>query len=370
VARFGNFKAIDLMFYPPGIFFIITCLSFIVNKIYFNIENPIVAYLYILCPFFFFFFYFVTEVSLTRKSNVGAVCNYQGINSNGMYYKLCVVFSYVGAIISIYTIIKYGFMSGDSLFLSLRYRHTQLQESTFMAEYFCLFSLSLSLINCVRSQYNKSMLYAFLYILYPLSVSERTSILLLACALLYIMYDNRRLKVGFMLAMVIFFIFISWGIAFSANKLGDRSFLFIVDYFSYGITAFDKNIYNLDSSGCLSMLLGSFSKIFGLNSCDMSISLDAGEFNVFTHMRPGYMFAGVIGVLTVCSVLGFFYGIIFSLRKKYSFLSYYCALMVYPLVISFYDFQFNLVTPIYFLIIMLPFFIHKNGVLFFCFRVK
>lgn len=370
VARFGNFKIIDLAFYPPVIFFITTYFSFIINSIYFNIENITIAYLYLACPLFFAFFYFITEISLTGKINISAACNYRGVNSDGIYYKTCVIFSCVGAIISIYTIIKYGLMSSESLFLSLRYRHTQLQDSTFMAEYFCLFSLSLSLVNYVRGQYNKSILYGFLYLLYPLSVSERTSILLLACTLLYVMYDNCRLKIRFALVAALLFILISWGIAFSANKLGDRSFLFLIDYFSYGITSFDKNIYKLDSSGCIGMVLGSFSKLFGVNNCDMPIRLDPGEFNVFTHMSPGYMFAGFVGVLTVCSILGVFYGAIFSLRKKYSLLSYYCSIMVYPIVVSFYDFQFNLVTPMYFLIIMLPFFIHKKGVLTFSFRVK
>lgn len=342
-----------LMFYPPFIILFFTVIPIILNAAYF-ITSDDVVYLYASSGLFFIIFYLVVQTSLESKIYKRVEIKID-INKQSLYYKICVIFAFLGFIISLYIILFEGILKPGDIFYLLRYRHTFLHANTYGSEYLSIFSIVLMMVNILKKDNKKAFLYILMNITYSLSIGQRTSILFVITVALYWLFNLNQLSVKkTLIAMGMFFLLVII-MAISSNKIGTHGHNFIVEYFSYGITAFSNTIYKHSELGCISIVLGSFSKLFGLEQCQLPIYLNGGEFNVFTYMYQPYMYMGTLGVILIASILGVIYGILFSLRKNNILINILCSLLIYPLVMIFYDFQFNLVTPIYIVLCFLPF---------------
>lgn len=275
------------------------------------------------------------------------ITNFIPIETNGLLYSVYSWLSILAVLLAIYIIYCYGIKPGGGVFFNLRFRHTIEKETSFGLQYFALFPFALSLINAYNLNISKMLLFSFAFILCSLAISERTSILFLIVTILYIL--SYRGKINILHIALSFFIFmaISTVIAISANKIGRNNTNFILEYFSYGLTAFEKIVYHKDSLGCLSSVIGSFSKIFLIPTCEVNLNVSNGDFNVYTYLYAPYVFGGEMAVYFFMMVLGALYVAINFLKNIYSFFIFPVAMLTYPLVMIFYDWQFNLITPFY-----------------------
>lgn len=350
-----------LMFYPPFLMLFFTILPILLNIVYFSIDNIQVLYLYAFSSFLFIIFYLIAQFFLGNKIVKKHPIKLD-VNFKSIYYRVCFIFAVSGFIISLYIIVFEGILKpGDMIYL-LRYRHTFLNESTYGSEYLSIFSIVLMIVNIVRKDKKKALLYFIMNITYSLSIGQRTSILFVITVALYWLFNSNQLNIKKTLVIILTFFLLVIIMAISSNKTGSYGHNFIVEYIAYGLSSFSNNIFHRPELDCISIVLGSFSKIFGLEQCQSPIYINNGEFNVFTYMYQPYMYMGVLGVLVVSSLLGFIYGFVYTLRKNYLLINIWCSLSIYPIIMIFYDFQFNLITPIYIVLSFIPFVIVRTKV--------
>lgn len=344
-----------------------TFFPMLINFIVFDTKES-VYYMYGISCVLFIAFYLLVEFCIKGKRQVFPVLNYE-LGLNKIYYSFCLFMSLIGFSISLYIILFDGVLKPGDLFYLLRYRHTYLNLSTYGSEYFSIFSLSLGIFEIIRKNYKLSLLFISMHSTYALSVGQRTSLLFILTIVIYFLVCQRKLTPRLLFYFIVSFFTVIVLIAISSNKLGSVDNNFILEYFSYGLTSFSDTVFEKSPIDCLSIVLGSLSKLFFLQECTLPIYLDRGEFNVFTYMFQPFMYMGEFGVYLVSSVLGLVYGVVFSFRNNFILINIFCGLIIYPLVMIFYDFQFNLITPFYVILVFAPLLINKtNGSYMFRFK--
>ncbi|WP_082693525.1 oligosaccharide repeat unit polymerase [Aquitalea magnusonii] len=202
---------------------------------------------------------------------------------------------------------------------------------------------------------NKGFFFYFIAFLIPsISIGERTSILFGVCAILYVSISCGYARFKHLLFAGLFFIALAVLMAFSAGKDQSNGMFFLLPYFSYGISAFDANILANPSISCLGIVFGSFAKVLPLHECVSPISIDDGEFNVFTYLAEPYLWFGMWGVFFAMSFMGLFYGFLKGLESRSSYFVIVNATLIFSVFMIFYAWLFNLVTPLYVALTCIP----------------
>lgn len=130
-------------------------------------------------------------------------------------------------------------------------------------------------------------------------------------------------------------------------------------YLSGPIVAFDRWILNLQMPTSGFNTFFPFLKVpgmFGLYTPPPSteIGLRPGAFNVYTFMQGPYQDFGAAGLYAVMAVFGLVYGVVYrnvTLGKPYWLIFY--SILLYPLVMAFYAYQFSGQMILYYAIVLL-----------------
>lgn len=273
---------------------------------------------------------------------------------------------------------QYGISGPGNFFFNLRYANTVEGLGLSIAPYFLLFLHVILLYYACNLSKNKRIFVLLLLIMLSsaLFTMARTSLMLtivstMAAYLLsnkYIHHGKNTVNVKVLVISIFSFISLSWVVAYFTNKLNSAYGNFVFTYIGYPLVAFDERILQLDATTNGSQTFTLFYKIFSVLGLakqpeGYDLGLTGRDFNVFTFMREPYMDFGEIGLYAVSLILGIIYGFIYrQVRKGNIYWIIFYSIMLYPLVMSFYAFQYNLTSLVYYAIIL--FFVYARRKLF------
>ncbi|MEI6148072.1 MAG: O-antigen polymerase [bacterium] len=133
--------------------------------------------------------------------------------------------------------------------------------------------------------------------------------------------------------------------------------LFVVTYLANPLVAFDRFVLTSDLVTHGSQTLFPFFRLaekIGMKHvvpCDLGLT-DA-DFNVFTFMQAPYQDFRAIGVVMGAMALGVFYAVLYrGVREGHPLFILYYAVMLFPLSLAFYDYQFRFLNWIYYAVIL------------------
>lgn len=173
------------------------------------------------------------------------------------------------------------------------------------------------------------------------------------------------LCVGFVLLLVVFFLFAKNLGKAGAEKLFDKEF-FLYKYLGYSLVAFDKYIKDFPgiTQGYYSMgVFGKILMIFGFYKRNMleNIGAPIGEFNVYSYMSSLYLDYGLLGLVFPMLLIGLVSGMIYHKVQECSgWWTIFYANFAYALIIAFYAYQFSNTTFIYCLLFILVLSVHRG----------
>jgi oligosaccharide repeat unit polymerase len=181
---------------------------------------------------------------------------------------------------------------------------------------------------------------AFLYILVPIVCAWYLSARYVRHVRLHV---GRLLTVG----AGVLCIFVSLACLFNHLRKGSAGGSFLFTYFCNPLLAFDAVVLRGDfhTAGgyVLYPLLRVASALRGRPMPDTDIGLVSTDFNVFTCMGGPYLDFGPTGMVLVFLLLGMAYGVLYAwVRRGHLFSTVFYAVVVSPLVMSFYTYAFGL----------------------------
>lgn len=279
------------------------------------------------------------------------------------------VLGIAGSLVAMYAIIFIGVLGDKALFFNLRYAHTVEKSSIPFLGHLSLFSFALSLLYAYRGQAKLSVILLLMSILGSIAVAERTGILMKIMAVFYVFSWVHGFSFKNLSKAVFLFLGLSFAIAFSAGKWGgEGQEFFLLKYLGFGITSFEMWVYNSGKVACYKNLFGNvlgplLDDIIGnASECNAIYNTPSGEFNVYSYASSPYLLFGPLGVVWVMAVIGFFYAALHHLAVRRSgFYLLILSVFIYPLVMVFYDWQFDLTSLLYMVIIIFPFFVRINS---------
>lgn len=341
-----------ILIYPNRInllltFFLISASSAAVNLYFYSNLNSF-HLIYSAGFLFLFLGYFFISIVLSKNKNQETTIKFKSHKEIISLYK---TLSWIGVALIIYILNKYGLglTSSENIIENMRYAKTIHRLNFFGVGHFGLISLILSIILKIQGQKKQSIIYFLIALSASVASAERTSIL--HSFILYFGTDLLLTKKASLTKVLIptialFSLFII--IASFTNKLFDSNDqIFILSYFGFPLEAISN--LNLESvvlpqSSVFGIAATPFDELF---SKIISTPDDAGLFNVYSYIYKPLTILGIEGFL----ILMFFLGVIFSLieiqsRKSIPFLGLKLSLL-FSVVLSFYDWTFNLTTHIY-----------------------
>ncbi len=133
--------------------------------------------------------------------------------------------------------------------------------------------------------------------------------------------------------------------------------LFVVAYMANPLVSFDRVILNSDlithGSQTLFPLFRIAEKLRLGHVIPCDLGLTDRDFNVFTFMQAPYQDFRTIGVVICSMALGVFYAALYrGVRKGHPLFIMYYAVMLFPLFLAFYDFQFRFLNWTYYAVIL------------------
>lgn len=339
----------------PALIFIFICTTTTaINILYFSNGLFLKVHKYYLGGAFIFsasyLLFNILFVSMGKSSVMGRT-EPRHKKPSGTLTKINTAIGATGAAIALYIILTRGGSDLTSVFVNLRYSHTGENMPQYGSAHLALFSLSASVMWLARGSGKMAAFCLLLYTLPSIAVAERTSVLFGFITFFYVGIATRKISISAVTKTVVLILIFFIALAFATNKDQINDTFFLIPYISYGITAFDLSIIDNGGTGCLSTVLGSYSKPFemvgAISPCDATIYADPGAFNVYTYMMNPYIWNGWPGIVIAMTIIGFVYALArISQHKSLYHLMIYASLL-YPIVMVFYAWVFSLTTIIY-----------------------
>lgn len=268
----------------------------------------------------------------------------------------------LGSLLSIYR----GLSGHGSFFFNLRYANTVENQSLGISEYLVLFLHVYLLFTVIFREKNsvsikKIITLTAIYLSTAVYTMARTNLLtgLSSVAASYVLSNKyifkTKVKVRVLLFTGVAFVILAYLFAVGTGKDGGN---FFVDYMAYPITAFDTWILdsNIRANGTetFGFLYRIFSALNLIEYSGVELGLTSGAFNTFTFMSAPYLDFGAAGLFFIFLGLGVFYGLVYKqVRKGSPYWIVYYSILIYPLIMSFFEYQFNLSTYVYYAIILM-----------------
>lgn len=282
--------------------------------------------------------------------------------------KIFLILGIIGFLLGLVAALKNALSGPGGFFFNLRYANTIEGESTGISGYLLIF-LHLIFLSIVCFRYidkNKKKVIVLCLLLLLISASftmARTNLLMYFGSALgvYILSQkyiyNKKFNVKFMFFTLIGFCVVAWLFALGTGKVSQDTESFFLTYIAYPIVAFDQWILNFPYTTNGTETFAIFYKIADVLGIHQQIELDVGvvrgQFNTFTFMSAPYLDFKGPGVFFVFLFLGILYGTIYRnvrIGKPYWIIFY--SIMLYPLIISFFEYQYNLSSLIYYALIL------------------
>lgn len=292
------------------------------------------------------------------------------------YKKTLLILGFIGFFIGgIYAYIK-GISGPYNFWFNIRYMHIYGDTSQGIAPYLILllhiaflFIITLRKVEINKKANKVILIVGLVLICNGLFSMAKTEILMTVISSLgvyvlsnrYIYKNTKNNNIIALCSLIIFF-----GFTFIVNiaRGGASAFEVIYNYIAYPLVAFDKVILgkSLSAGGETFSLLHKILSLLGLvDYKKFDLDLQPGDFNVFTFMSSPYLDFGVYGLFFIFLFLGFLYGFVYSFVKKgHVYWIVYYSILLYPLCMVFFDYQFNLTSLIYYLIILVTLFLSSK----------
>jgi oligosaccharide repeat unit polymerase len=254
----------------------------------------------------------------------------------------------IGALVALYLYRQRASMFNMfELGSALRYAEVS-RLPTYGAPYFLLFAQALGSLFVLNPQRLVRMAGLGIYIVLLLStfisLSRTTGIFILSSLtfLYYVRSGNFRSLVLPIVAIVA----LTFGFAYLRGQEGTQESFFF-SYAGYAIYAFNYFILSLGNFDYGLNSFGSLAKIFAWGLTPEDLSVNGTEYNVYTFLGAPYRDFGLIGVLTIPFLFGLIWSFVWNrvnMRPIYLFMY---SWMIFPCIIPFFDWKFNLTTYIY-----------------------
>lgn len=327
--------------------YIITVTSFIIGYFY------AVAILKLLCS--------SSIKKAIKKANPGVQYQFKKIKPLLNIFLFIGLIGFVLAAIKAYKFSQLG--PGGPLF-NLRYANTVLRVDIGIPKYMLLFlHISVLLMILYRKHNYKTILFlALIWAVSSMFTMARTELLLALTSVSaayylssrFIYRDSSLSLKPFIITGVVFSLgFI--GIAFATHKIRSSLLSTFLDYYIGPIVAFDRYVLGFNSYTLGWNIFYPFTKLLSILGYQFISGpyVPPGQVNVFTMMAGPYLDYGDIGLVIVPFFLGLVYAIIYRgvVKGDIYFITFY-SLFVFPLIISFFAYEYALASWLYYIAIL------------------
>ena len=324
-------------------------------------------YIITVTSFIIGYYYVVVIIKLMRpssikKANPNVLLQFKKIN---LLLNLFLFLGLVGFALASLKAFEFSQMGPEGPLFNLRYAAIVLGLDIGFPKYM-LILLHISILLMIISRAHNYKTILFLTLIWSISsmfTMARTELLLALMSVFAAYYLRDRFIYGdsafhlkaFILSGAVFSLgFI--GIAFATKRIKSDLWNTFLHYYISPITAFDQYVLNFDAHSLGWNTLYPFAKFLNILGFQFEILepyVPPGQPNVFTMMAGPYLDFGVIGLVIVPLLWGCLYAIIYRKVKKGNiyFIAFY-SLFIYPLIMSFFAYQYSLASWLYYIIIL------------------
>lgn len=329
--------------------------------------------LFVLAMFSFILGFMWITIFPKTKNRISIETNRENANYDfSLIKKFFVLIGLMGFGVGLLTAARFGLSGPGSFFFNLRYSNTVMNQNTGgISVYLMLFLQTITLYMIFFRKTNKTkskyiILFMLLMLISAVFTMSRTNLLMGFASILGVYVFSNKHYYGIkikkkMIAITIgAFALTSYFFAVGTNKTsnGDN---FFFDYMAYPIITFDKWLLDFPYHSYGSQTFAFLYKIMGVFGGDytpVDVGVPRGQFNTFTYMSAPYLDFGGYGVFFVLLGLGMIYGIVYrQVRQGKPYWVIMYSILLYPLIMSFFEYQYNLSTYIYNGLIMLSVFV-------------
>ncbi|WP_249633886.1 O-antigen polymerase [Streptococcus uberis] len=365
-----------VLFYLP--FLIQVVIHYFRYSVNFNISSK-TYFIFFLGLSFFGLGYILFGLIIKENQYKAISNNVSSIYINKFVYNSMITVSYIGLILGLFQMYKFGRSGIAGAFLSsVRWHVNYGSGYNFITKYSVVPMQIICCYDILEKRTKKTLVYIniFVYLMLILIGMARTGIILSILALSYIwlLKNQTNLKNrislsvkqrSYIISIFVAVVFIFIYIAKVTNKLYSNGDFFLYKYFGYPINAFNNYILNYPGithgqkiGGTLYSILASMN-FFSLNNID-NLLARIGEFNVYSYLSDPYLDFGTFGVVLVSFFLGIFLNYIYNknlyFQGKWTIIY---ATLANSILISFYSYTYSLTYYIY-IILFLIFFVKKR----------
>jgi oligosaccharide repeat unit polymerase len=324
--------------------------------------------LYLFSILFFLMGYALTGFASSQYINSSKQVALEAFSDFNKVIKLFLFLGTIGFIWGLLATYSKGISGPYSFFVNVRlYAITHQRPGLYI--YLILF-LHTGVLMAVASKHHypinkiKLWIYIMMLCICPFFAMTRIEMLLyifsiLICNLLIAKYviKQREYSVNVIFYVVISFISLLLISSYLTDKLFLDGELFFIKYLSYPIVSFDNWIvFSKDANTYLTIYpIMKILETMGLYTfTEFTGGAPEDFFNVYTFMYRPYLDFGGIGLIVCMFFLGVFFAIVYKkVRDGNPYWIIFYSLMSYPLIISFYDYQFALISWLYYVAIFM-----------------
>jgi oligosaccharide repeat unit polymerase len=320
--------------------------------------------------------YFYLSLIFIKRSDYS---KQNAIHNNNIYItviKLFFIIGLIGFFIDLFFAFRYAITGPGSYFFNLRYANT-VEGKILYGQHLFLFFHVATLLAIINNQSwnikrNKLVLLVMIWCFSSIFTMARTSLFaaiisILASYFIRYRYFEKKSKIKSkpFILVSIFLIISFWIFGIATGKIQENFISTFMSYLGYPIIAFDKYILSYAGHGKGKNVFYPIIKIFNIFTNERIVPkaeiifLERNAFNVFTVISDPYLDFGIIGVFFIPLFLGIFYKLLYiQVRKANLLISVYYSLLLFPLIISFFEYTFKYLSWIYyaFIIIILKIF--------------
>jgi oligosaccharide repeat unit polymerase len=271
----------------------------------------------------------------------------------------------VGFVLAASKAFEFSQIGPDGPLVNLRYSTVVLGLDIGFPKYMLIFlqiSILLKIIN--RAHNYKTILFlTSIWTISSMFTMARTELLLALSSVFAAYYLRDRFICGdsnFHLKALIIsgFVFILGfiGIAFATKRIKSDLWNTFLFYYISPLAAFDQYVLNFNNYSLGWNTFYPFAKLLSILGFQFEVSvpyIPPGQPNVFTMMAGPYLDYGAIGLVIVPFFWGLVYAIIYRRVRKGDiyFIAFY-SLFIFPLIMSFFAYQYSLASWLYYIVIL------------------
>ena len=337
--------------------------------------------LYIIAMLFFSIGFLWTFIIPSKHKNDIGNKNFEVASEHFKRIRMPFLFlGLLGLIIGAVSAVKFGLIGPGDFFFNLRYSNTITGENTGGVAAYLLLFLQVTIMASIVFSKSWNVKTINVLILVGLLLSSaaftmsRTSLLMALVSVLgtYI-YSNKyiyHLRINKILILFSIGVFAVLTYLFAVGTKKDNGGLdFFFNYVTYPLVTFDKWIldFSSNSEGSLTFsLIYKILNVIGLidytpQTISNYIGVPSGQFNTFTYMGAPYLDFGTAGLLLIMLSLGIVLGFSYKqVRLGNPYWIIFSSIMLYPLIMSFFEYQFNLSVYIYYTMILIFVYFRSN----------